>query len=281
LGAGVITKAVGGYSADSFGNPERFEPELLGHGVFVDGAVAAIAVGSVLLGPLLIPSAVARVTVGFMTFFAGITYIPGVSEVSFDLIGLGPTLWRLSWLLTVGALVGVAVARLTEQVRIVGLRAAGPIALAALLFAFNEPVWAGSTPAEWSSPFQYQRSPTTTKIANRVLNDSQTDDVVLAPEELSITLNVLSASVFSVAPRKYYLGYARDDPSFQFQERLDLSHFVNSTGPFDPRAIRHALDALSVDVVCVRKAMPHRLQTVARFGYSPAVRTDAYTCLKR
>ncbi len=130
LAASVVTKAVGGRSADDFNQKlTRFDPDWFGHEVFHDGVTALIAVSAVLLGVLLVPHPLARITTGLLAMCVGITFIPGFTHLSFDLVGLGPTLWRMTWVVTVAALVGVAATRTSERLARPALRLAGPVGL--------------------------------------------------------------------------------------------------------------------------------------------------------
>jgi hypothetical protein len=282
LAAGVVTKAVGGRSADDFAQGEiRFDPAWFGHQVFHDGVVAVLGVGAVLLGALIIPNRFARVTTGLLAVLVGITFIPGFTHLSFDVVGLGPTLWRMSWLVTVAGLVGVAATRVTERWSTPTLRSAGPVGLTVLLVVFSDPIWSGATSTTWDAPFHYQREPETVLMANRVIRGSQRGDVVMAPSELSLTITVLTTRIHSVDPRGYFMNYLRDDKAFQYSKRVALSNFVNDIGSFRPAAIKRDLMALSVDVVCLNAPDTSRIRRVARWGYRPTYRSGAYRCLTR
>ena len=280
LAAGAVTKVVGGRSADEFNNVTRFDPAVFGPEVFSTGVVAAIAVGAVLLGAILVPSRPARVTTGLMAVFVGLTYVPGFTQTSFDVIGLGPTLWRVSWLLTVGALVGVMATRLTEWGTRPVLRLAGPSVLVVLMLVFSEPIWGGSVQPTWAAPFHYQRPPETVATANRLIRKLDAGDLVLAPEDLSVTIAVLTTRIHTVAPRNYFLTYLSDDPTFLRTERLTLSHFVQDRVPYRPAVIAQDLSMVGVDAVCLDEARASRIRAVVRAGYAPWFTSAPYLCLR-
>lgn len=282
LAAGVVTKAVGGRAADDFVRGTiRFEPSWFGHQVFADGVTALVAVAAVLLGVLLVPHPAARVTTGLCAVFVGITYIPGFTHLSFDLVGLGPTLWRMSWLVTAGALVGVAVTRLSERVSATGLRAAGPVGLAVLLVVFGDPVWSGATLASWDAPLHYQRPADTVGLANRVIREADPGDLVLAPTPLSLTITVLTTTIHTVDPRDYFMDYLSDNRGFQHAKRVQLAEFVSGVAKVGRPVLRRDLRALSVDVVCLDASNRGGIAKVARLGYRPSSRSSGYRCLVR
>ncbi len=278
LAAGAVTKAVGGRSADSFDHGlARFDPAVFTQSIFHHGGLAFVAVVAVLLGPLLVPHPAGRMTTGLLALVVGVTYIPGVTELSFDVIGLGPTLWRMSWLLTMAALVGVAVTRLTQLVS-PRLNAVGPAFLAVLLLVVSDPIWAGSTHATWSAPFHLQRDPETIVMADRVIDGAEAGDLVLAPENLAITITVLTTTIHSVVPRGYFMEYLKDEPGFHYESRLALASFANG-GTWQPREVLRGLQRVGVDLVCLRPAQPDRLRMLTTAGYRSAYSSAEYRCL--
>ena len=119
VGAGIVTLALGGRSADDFGirRQYRFDPSWFGHQVFLTGPMALLAVGAVLLGALLVPHPAARLTTGVAVVLVGLTFVPGFTRLTYDVVGLGPTLWRLTWACTVAALVGAGASWVAGRLR--------------------------------------------------------------------------------------------------------------------------------------------------------------------
>ena len=291
IAAGVATKVLGGRSADDFGarRQYRFDPSWFGHEIFLTGPIAALAVVSVLVGCLLVPSAAARVTTGLLALATGVVLVPGMTRLSYDVTGLGPTLWRVSWGCTVAALVGLSVVRggawLHRRYAHTWLRhrwssgVAATVALA-LLVASGSPIWAGDTGNQWRAPFHWERTPGSRYVADRVIADVGPGGLVLAPDSLAITIAVTTTDVKTVAPRDYYLHYLRDVPSFHYRERLTLVDFANEVGPWRQREVSRALRVLHVDVACLATRDVRRVRALQRAGFTPMLATDHFRCLQ-
>ena len=284
LGAGLVTVAVGGRSADQFGTRElqRFNPGWFGHHIFHEGLLAVVAVAAVLAGALLVPRRPARVTTGLLVLATGVTFVPGVTEWAFDLVGLGPTLWRVSWLATVGALVGVVGAWTWSLPSTPLLRPVGSVAMVAVLAVVGTPIWSETSGTTLVAPPHWQRPEATMVAATRLVDQLPDGAVVLAPQELAITVDVMTTRVKTVAPRDYFMDYLRDDPSFHYAERLALVDFANGVRRWSgPPPVPDALRVLDVDAVCLLSDWTDRLDQLRGLGYERAVATEVYTCLRR
>jgi len=283
LGAGVVTTAVGGHSADAFEARKlyRFSGEWIAHAVFLDGFLAVVGVAAVLLGCLLIPHRAARVTSGISAAAFGVVLVPGVTELGYDLVGLGPTLWRLSWACTIAVLVGVLVVRLALLLRGRRSRNVAVVALltGALLAVLGEPIW---MQGRWRPPFQWQRSETEMALTARLLDDLPAGARILAPESLAITVAVTTTDVKTVAPRDYYMDYLEDEPRFHYEERLRLVRFINGTSGQHletPASLRRALEKVPVDVACVPRTKPPRVHALEAVGMRQFLVTRDFRCL--
>ena len=293
LAAGAVTLVVGGRSADDFSGRRvfRFDPSWFGHEIFRDGVVALVGVAAVLLGALLVPSRAARVTTGVLALAVGVTFVPGVTEVAYDLVGLGPTLWRISWVVTVGALVGVLGARLAAGGR--RWRLLLPAALAGALVATGLPIWSSANGVSLDWPPQYQRGEGSVLVAEDVIARADPGDTVLLPEQDAITLTVLTTRVKTVAPRDYFLDQLEDVPGFRYDQRLLLVRFANGDATFAPdEDVLAALDDLGVDQVCVlfpdddepdyrTSRMVERTQLLRDDGFGPTERIGRTACYAR
>ena len=206
--------------------------------------VALVGVLAVLLGALLVPHAQARVTTGALAAAFGLVLVPGVTELGFRTVGLGPTLWRLSFGLTIGALVGVAAARLWQTLH---RRTSQPRAIlvaalvAALVVGFGHPIWSRATSSSWQPPFHWQRSDASRDAAAAAVREAGPGGLVLAPDDLAITVVISQTEVRTVAPRDYYMAYLRNDPRFHYDDRLTLVRMVNGSGPWTEPAADGAL----------------------------------------
>jgi hypothetical protein len=299
LVGGVITVLLGGRSADDFATRKlyRFDPSWIAHSVFLTWLVAVIGVVAVLVGPLLVPHPAARMTTGLLGLWFGIVLVPGVTHASYSVIGLGPTLWRLSWGLTVGALVGVAVAWVAEhgvlwarghlagawgeRARHRNAPAVVLIVLLALLVPFGHPIWGGDTAAEWRWPFHWQRSASSIAAVHAIQARTRRGDLVLAPSALSTTLSVATTAIRAVVPELYFMHYLRDGhPGLHFQDRTLLDSWVNHQLPWDAPGVHLALEAVGPRVVCVWGPDAQRARRLESWGYRPfPVPTIYYRCL--
>ena len=283
LAAGVATLALGGRSADDFGarRQYRFDGSFIGHAVFLDGVVALLGVAAVLLGVLLVPHRDARVTTGLLVLATGVVLIPGVTRLSYDVIGLGPTLWRVSWGLTLAALVGLGAVRLGRLVPRRWGPAAAAAVVAVLLVTLAPPSLGRATGTRLTAPWHWQRSDASRTAAAAVLAGSEPGDVVLAPDDLSITITITQTEVKTVAPRDYYMDYLRDVASFHYRDRLTLVHFVDREGRWDAARVDAALRVVGVRTACVYDEEPDRVAALRSAGFRPLVRTSSFTCLRR
>lgn len=285
LATGAVTVALGGRSADEFGSRRlyRFDPAWFGHEIFLTGVLAAVGVLSVLVGALLVPHPAARVTTGLAALMTGLTFVPGATQLGYRVSGLGPTLWRVSWLCTVGALVGVAgawaLAALRTRLSTGWALVAGGLA-AVVLAVGGAPVWSAATTASFEAPFHWQRSQGTREVAARVIAAHRPGELVLAPSGLSITLVVTDTDVRTVAPRDYALDRLRGVASFHYRERLLLWQFVEHVGTWRLHDVARALRILHVGTACVDGRDVGRAQALESLGYRPFVETTAYRCLR-
>ncbi|WP_298990813.1 DUF6077 domain-containing protein [uncultured Pseudokineococcus sp.] len=293
LAAGAVTLAVGGRSADDFAERRlfRFDPSWFGHEIFRDGVYGLVGVAAVLLGALLVPSRAARVTTGALALVVGVTFVPGVTQLAYDLVGLGPTLWRISWAVTVAALVGVLGARLAAGGR--RRRLLLPAGVAAALVAAGLPIWSPANGVSLDWPPRYERGLGSVVVAEDVIARAAPGDTVLLPEQDAITLTVLTTRVKTVAPRDYFLDQLRDVPGFRYEQRLLLVRFANGEVVFAPDdEVVAALDDLDVDQVCLlfpeegeppyrTTRVVERAQLLLGAGFTPTQRVGRTSCYAR
>jgi hypothetical protein len=282
MAAGVVTLALDGRSADDFGirRSYRFDAGWFGHAIFLSGLLAVIAVFAVLVGCLLLPHPAARVTTGLLVLITGITFIPGVTRVAYAAIGLGPTLWRVSWACTIAALVATAAAWVAERVRRRSARWVSAAVVVGLLAVFGAPIWAPETSTSLVAPIHWQRDDSTRPVVAWIIENSRPGDFILAPDPLAITIAVTTTEIKTVAPRDYFMDYLRDVPSFRFRERITLVHFANDVGDRHQRAVTRALRELGVDVACVHADDVGRAHLLEAAGFTPALTTATYRCLR-
>ena len=284
VGASLVTIAVNGRSADDFEHlTYRFAPSWFGPYMLSHGVIAFVAVAAVLAACVLVPRRSARITLALLAGMVGLTFVPGVTRLSFALTGIGPTLWRVIWLVPVGLLVGVAAVRLLHTVDRARMRAVAATVAVAVLVVFAKPVWS-SGDTSWVRPFHDQRPVDSVEMADRLMATLHDGDVVLASQGLSITIAVTTTSIRTVSPRNYFLDPLRHAAGFHYSARLHLSDFVNLYDPWVRRQVTRALRVMSVDVVCLDT---EQTQTRARSnllksaGYQPLAHSPTYVCLAR
>lgn len=287
LGTGIVTKLVGGRDADLFATRllYRFDPAFIGRSMFHAGPRALFLCPAVLLGCLLIPHRGARVMTGVLACVLGVVFVPGVTHVSFDLVGLGPSLGRIQSALVFVALVGVAFVWVGSLARQRWWR--GPaltLSVAVLLFAFvGSP--ATLRAVTWQRPFHWQRAEADRIATARILRDIPLDGLLLAPNGVSITTTITTTSVKAVAPRDYYMDYLRDDPTFHYDDRLTLVQFVNSHKSWNRSrwqpVLDHAFSKVNVAVACVFADAKDRAAGLRAAGFKHYFTSPTYRCFRR
>jgi hypothetical protein len=280
LGSGAVTLAVGGRSADDFGirRQYRFDPSWFGHEVFLDGAVAAVGVAAVLMAWRVLPHPAARITSAVAALAVGVTLVPGATRLTYDLVGLGPTLWRLTWVLAVPATVGAGASWVVVRVR---PRAAGwgiGALVAVLVGVGGHPVWAAATSTSFAAPWHWQRGEQSRAVTAWAVRETPRGERFLGPDELSVTLAVTTTRVKAVAPRDYYMDYLRDDPTFDYAARLALVRFANGDPGWTAAQVRPALASLDVATVCVADVDRTGIQVLSSDGYRAAAHIGGFRC---
>lgn len=288
IAAGVVTLAVDGRSADFFESRKlyRFDPDWFGPEIFRDGPIALIGVAAVLAGAVLLPHVAARVSAGLLALFVGVTFIPGVTEIAFDLVGLGPTLWRVSWIVPIAALVGVLGVRIgsfgNRRVLMSVLMLITAAAIGTTLVRSGLPIWTEATGAVMESRPQWKRAQSSVNAAQRAVDAVNPGDLILGPQKLAVTLAVMTTEAKTVAPRDYFMDYLRDDPSFHYDERLTLVRFANwGFDREDKPEIARALTLLDVDEVCVSSRNRRAMRFLWREGYELATWSGNFRCMTR
>jgi hypothetical protein len=231
----------------------------------------------VLLGCLLIPHPAARLTTGVTTLAVGVVFVPGVTRAAYDTIGLGPTLWRMTWACTVAALVGVLAAYLWSRAPTPMVARVGAGVAAVVLVVAGSPIWASDTSTSLHLPPHWQRGDDGRATAGWAIDRAGPGGLVLAPDGLSITVAVTTTEVKTVAPRDYYMSYLRDEPGFAYDDRLRLVEFVNEV-PDRREDVGPALRALDVDVACVYRDDVRGVAVLRASGYRFVHAGETYRC---
>ncbi len=284
LAAGVATLVLGGRSADDFENRRlyRFDPQWFGHEIFRDGPVALVGVAAVLLGAVVVARRDAAVTTGLLVSVTGITFVPGVTELTYDLVGLGPTLWRVSWVATVAALVGAAAATGLDRGWPLVPRWGVPVAVTAALVVSGLPVWSAANGVSLDAAPRWKRSTASVAVAQRAIGAAAPGDVVLASRDVSVTIAVLTTQVKTVAPRAYFLDQLSEEPGLHVEARRTLVAYARGEPvPGGAPAVAAALDVVGVDEVCLSQRLWGRVGVARARGYRPVFAAEGTVCLIR
>jgi hypothetical protein len=175
----------------------------------------------------------------------------------------------------------VAVGWLTDRLPWQRLAFVGPVVLAGVLLAVSDPIWSGATQATFAAPFHLQRDPDQIAVADRVIAAASPGDLVLAPEDLSITLDVLTSRIHAVVPRSYFMEYLKDEPGFHYDARLALNAFANH-GAWKRDKVVQDLHKVGVDTICLQTlAAQRRAGVILEAGFQRDFDQSGYRCFSR
>jgi hypothetical protein len=204
--------------------------------------------------------------------------------------GLGPTLWRLTWGCTIGALVGVGAVRAWVAVRRRWSRPLVAVVAVAgcTAYAFTAPpTLAHDTNTTFAAPLHWQRSQRSQEAVDWMLRTLPAGSVVLGSDTISITVAVTTTRLKSVAPRDYFMTRLAGQPGFDIGSRLLLVRLANPTDrpagwPLPTRpAVREALDRVGVRAACLDPTQRRAVSLLEGSGLRPAASVGGYQCLVR
>jgi uncharacterized protein DUF6077 len=282
----LVSVVVGARNAQDY-LAEQVVPARLLHLVLADGVLALIAVGAMVLGPLLIPRVRAARMTASTTLLVVCLFAPGIPLLIFNVTGLGQVLWRLVWAVPIAALVGVLAARVRPPVV--------AVALCAAIVLAGTPVWSVTEPGIASKP-AWKRWPASVEATHAILRFARPGDTILAPGPISETILVVSGEVTTVAPRAFYASALLDVPGGHGRERLLLYGFtkhglgrVVGEAPWHEELpsrtirapdVRRALDAVGVDIVCMRRRFVGAVAMLREAGFRRVGGVPALTCVR-
>jgi hypothetical protein len=283
LGAGLVAAAVGQRTASG---DFYVRPDHLAEFVLSEGMLAFVAVGAMLIGPVLIPERVPGQITALTALLVGLLFAPPITEALFDFTGFSRVLWRLLWAIPIAALVGVVAVRLSARARSPAVRVLPAILLSAAFFAWGAPLWSSSGLDLASKP-SWKRPPFSVHAARKILAHADSGAVVLAPQITSQSIATMSGDVYPVAPRIFY-ALALDDPDAYAQERVVLQAFAEEglegqierlNRPPEPDEVIRALGLVGVDIACVEDNADTR-RVLRDAGYSPIESVGSLICMR-
>jgi Family of unknown function (DUF6077) len=282
--AGVVTLTSGGRQPEVYTDADVIPGNLV-HFVFGDGVLALLAVGAVLIGPLVLRAPFAGRMIAGAAVLVGVLFSPPLPREIFHLTDLGRVLWRLNWALPAAALLGALATGLLARHRPLLLRAAPAVAIGVAIVAAGQPLWSPGADARVASEPAWKRLPSEIRAAQAILARTRPGDVVLAPRQVSQTVLVLSGTVTTVSPRGFFTKAFRGIPAARVPARLRLQRFAEQGlgGPAGARRngpeVRRALRVLGVDVACVARVHAGAEQLLLRAGYAPFWTGRRLVCL--
>jgi hypothetical protein len=290
----LVSVVVGARNAQEY-LAEHVVPSRLLHLVFDDGVLALIALGAMVVGPILIRRVRAATMTASTALLVACLFAPGIPLLIFHVTGLGQVLWRLTWAIPIAALVGVLAVGAAARIRQPALRLLPAALLCAAVVLAGTPVWSVTEPGIASKPV-WKRWPASVEATHAILRFARPGDSILAPAPISETILVVSGEVTTVAPRAFYASALLDVPGGRGRERLILYGFTkHGLGPvvgnapwqqeLPSRPIRaadvsRALDVVDVDIVCLRRRFVGAIALLREEGYTRAGRVPGLTCLR-
>jgi hypothetical protein len=186
------------------------------------------------------------------------------------------------WAMPVAALVGVLAAQPLAAQRGAAVRLLPALAVGTLVALAGTPVWQGRNTGLTGHPV-VERDPAQLAAAVRLSRAARAGDIVLAPAGLSSTLLMLDGRVTAVAPRLMYTRALPASPAARRPERLLLWSFANGGLTPDVREdrVEAALQAIGVDVACVREPAGRSRRLLLRAGYRALLRSRVFWCSVR
>jgi len=269
---------------------EEIVPGRLVHFVLGDGVLALVAITAILVGPVLIRrTPAARMTAATVLLVACL-FAPGIGQLIFQATGLAATQWRFTWVVPTAALVGVLATAVPARFRTPAVVRVVPAALlCAALALWGTPLWSPGRAAIVSAEPSWKRPPDEIAAARQILEHARPGDTVLAPENISRTILVLSGTVTTVSPRPFYTRALRGARGAHVRQRLLLASFAkaglgariseSSHQTVEADEVIAALQVVGVDVACLAGGKPAAQRLLLAEGYVWASRTAELTCL--
>lgn len=246
---------------------------------FGSGAMAALAVGALVLAPRIVPGP-ARPIAAAIALVTMLMFVPGMLALANGATGAGPVIWRLAVAAPVPVLVGLlAAVDLTRFPRLAGAAATiGVVAVVAVVVVVSGAwLWSGSVGGGLTSH-------PTWKVDQAALADVRAAQRLtvapgrwLLPEQQMTVLSISTAGPYAVVPRAYYLTFL-DVPHRELQERRLLLHLVQDR-PVAPARVARALRSLNVTLACVPTTAPTARTILASVSEAPLRQVGSMSCL--
>jgi Family of unknown function (DUF6077) len=249
------------------------------HFVFGNGVVCAIGVLGLVAAPWLARREAPMLIASAMAVIVAVLLVPGLLPVLSDATGIQGALRRMLWVVPLPAIVGllasVPVARWWGRKHATAVPA---LALTAMLLAFGYPLWERSS--GWTLTPSWKTPHGPLAEANAILRRYEGPGPILADDRTMSAIALVTADPKAVNPRKWYIKLT-GEPTAIKEERIRLTGFASGLEAA-PKRLRHDLDDLQVDLVCVDAVRNDLVQEVQEAGpYERAFKARDLVCLRR
>ncbi|MEQ8717593.1 MAG: DUF6077 domain-containing protein [Acidimicrobiales bacterium] len=238
------------------------------YSAFGNGPAAFVTISATILGWLWVRDASARFALaGSVAVVIGLVLFPGVLTAADDAAGADAVIWRVMWVLPVGAAVGMMLAsplaalggdlRLPAQRLVAGAGTVGVGVLLAVTAVVGTPSVSRFNVAEWDFP-RRDLLAVETPAAETLISLTAPEGIAATPWRVGYPLAVLSGEVHATNPLvRYVEGPLANVPAFHAAERRLVTDALTwGLAEGERESFAAALDTLEVDSACQYVADP-------------------------
>lgn len=243
---------------------------------------AATLVLAIAIGWIALRGSYARIFVALSFAMWGILCLPGLHEMILNAIGARTIAWRFIWLIPVPMLIGAAASALKDGLfskRSFGLTSGLAYIWTALLvilpMTIGTPPWQiapqSNLDAQLAKPTHWRDGFSFGHAWVAIQKVAKPEDVILARNGISSSLNVRTTKYYTVAPRDMYVNYAvQGFHNGYAEERIKLALYVVGKEPvtFQPGEMQSALDKVRVNVVCLPQDRQVDIELFRSLGFT-------------
>lgn len=243
---------------------------------------AATLMLAISIGWIALRASYARTLVALNFAMWGVLCLPGLHEWILNAIGARTIAWRFIWIIPIPMLIGAAASALKDGifnkktfVLTSGLAYVWTALLVILPMTIGTPPWQIAPqsnldaqlakPTHWRDGFSFGHA----WIA--IQKVAQPQDIILARNGISSSLNVRTTKYYTVAPRDMYVNYiVQGFPNGYAEDRIKLAQYVVGKEPvtYQPGEMQTALDRVKVNVVCLPQDRQSDIDLFKSLGYS-------------
>lgn len=243
---------------------------------------AAILILAIFIGWIALRGQYARTLVAVNFALWGILCLPGLHEWILTTIGARTIAWRFIWIIPIPMLIGAAASALKDGLfskksfaLTSGLAYVWTALLVVLPMTIGTPPWQiapqSNLDAQLAKPTHWRDGFSFGHAWVAIQKVAQPQDVILARNGISSSLNVRTSQYYTVAPRDMYVNYIVQGFSNGYaDERIKLALYVVGKEPvtFQPGEMQTALDKVKVNVVCLPQDRQADIDLFSSMGYT-------------